>query len=395
MGPSALDADVVVVGLGAMGSQALWRLAGRGARVLGVDQFPPGHDRGSSHGETRIIRTAYAEGPEYVPLVQESWRLWAELAARTGADLIRRTGGLMLGPADSTTVAGPIESARRHGLRYEVLGAAEVRRRYPQHRFAAGTGFVEADAGVLYPELAVRAAVRAATAAGAQTMIGLPVTEIGPDPSRPWVRVAGRTLVARHVVVAAGAWTGRLLPAPAGGLASRLRPVRRVLGWFVADRPADFAPDRFPVYIRSGGDGVEAAVWYGCPQVDGSTVKIGLHVRQGLDEPANPVAGPRRPDAADGRALAGIVANTLVGLRPDPVRLVSCMYTLTPDQHFVLGPRTDLPGLTLLAGFSGHGFKFAPVVGEIAAQLALTGGCQLPIGLFDPHRFDQPAGAPG
>jgi sarcosine oxidase len=387
MAPSALDADVVVVGLGGMGSQALWRLAGRGARVIGVDQFPPGHDRGSSHGETRIIRTAYAEGPGYVPLLREAWRLWAELAARTGTDLIRRTGGLMLGPADSDTVAGPIESARRHGLPYELLDAAEVRRRYPQHRFAGGTGFVEADAGVLYPERSVRAAVRAAVAAGAQAMIGVPATEVRADADRPSVRVPGRTLVARHVVVAAGAWTGRLVP----GLATRLRPVRRVLGWFAAERPADFAPDRFPIYIRADG----STVWYGCPQVDGRTVKIGLHMRPGLDEPADPVTGPRPPDAADARALAELVAATLVGLRPDPERLVSCMYTLTPDQHFVLGPRADLPGLTLLAGFSGHGFKFAPVVGEIAAQLALTGGCRLPIGLFDPHRFDHPAPVPG
>jgi sarcosine oxidase len=380
----ALDADVVVVGLGGMGSQALWRLARRGARVIGVDQFPPGHDRGSSHGQTRIIRTAYAEGPDYVPLVQQAWRLWDELAAATGEELVRRTGGLMLGPPSAATIAGPIDSARRHRLPYEVLDAAAVRTRFPQHRFAAGSGFVEADAGVLFPERSVRAAVRAAEAAGARTAIGSPVTGVLPDPDRPRVRIGDRTLVARRVVLAAGAWTGRLLP----GLAARLRPVRRVIGWFAADRPDDFAPDRFPVYIRADGDRPGSSVWYGCPQVDGSTVKIGLHMRPGLDEPADPVPGPRPPDRADAAALTEIVAATLVGLRPEPVRLATCMYTLTPDEHFVIGHRRDLPGLTLLAGFSGHGFKFAPVVGEIAAQLALTGRCGLPIGLFDPHRFD-------
>jgi sarcosine oxidase len=380
----ALDADVVVVGLGGMGSQALWRLARRGVRVIGVDQFPPGHDRGSSHGETRIIRTAYAEGPDYVPLVQESWRLWEELAASTGEQLLRRTGGLMLGPPGSATIAGPIASARRHGLGYEVLDAAAVRARFPQHRFDTGAGLVEARAGVLFPERAVRAAVRAAEAAGAWIAIGRPVTDVRPDPDRPRVRIGDRTLVAGHVVVAAGAWTGRLLP----GLGALLRPVRRVLGWFAADRPGDFAADRFPVYIRADGEQPGSSVWYGCPQVDGRTVKIGLHVRPGLDEPVDPGPGPRGPDEADAGALAEIVAATLVGLRPEPVRLATCMYTLTPDEHFLLGPRRDLPGLTVLAGFSGHGFKFAPVVGEIAAQLALTGTCPLPIGLFDPHRFD-------
>jgi sarcosine oxidase len=381
---SAVDADVVVVGLGGMGSQALWRLARRGARVIGVDQFMPGHDRGSSHGETRIIRTAYAEGSDYVPLVQESWRLWDELAALTGDDLLRRTGGLMLGPPGAATIAGPISSARQHGLGYEVLDAAAVRARFPQHRFDAGTGFVEADAGVLFPERSVRAAVRAAEAAGARTAIGSPVTGVWPDPDRPRVRIGDRTLVAGHVVVAAGAWTGRLLPQ----LGARLRPVRRVLGWFAADRPDDFAPDRFPIYIRADGEHPGSSVWYGCPQVDGRTVKIGLHARPGLDEPADPALGPRGPDKADAHALAEIVAATLIGLRPEPVRLATCMYTLTPDQHFVIGSHRDLPGLTLLAGFSGHGFKFAPVVGEIAAQLALTGTCALPIDLFDPHRFD-------
>jgi sarcosine oxidase len=388
MSPAALDADVVVVGLGGMGSQALWRLARRGVRVVGVDQFPPGHDRGSSHGETRIIRTAYAEGPEYVPLAREAWRLWAELAASTGEDLIRRTGGLMLGPPGSVTVAGPIASARRHRLRYEVLDAAAVRDRFPQHRFGAGSGFVEADAGVLFPERSVRAAVRAAEAAGARIAIGEAVTEVRPDPDRPQVRVAGRTLLAAHVVLAAGAWTSRLLPGRLPGPAGRLRPVRRVVGWFAADRPEEFGPARFPVYIRADGDRPDSSVWYGCPQVDGRSVKIGLHQRPGLDEPADPVAGPRAPDEADAHALTGLVAATLVGLRPEPVRLAACMYTLTPDHHFVLGAHRDLPGLTLLAGFSGHGFKFAPVVGEIAAQLALTGSSPLPIGRFDPHRFD-------
>jgi sarcosine oxidase len=385
MAAAALDADVAVVGLGAMGSLALWRLARRGVRVIGIDQFPPGHDRGASHGESRIIRTAYAEGAAYVPLLRESWRLWAELEQATGQRLVTRCGGLWLGPPDSETVAGAVASAREHGLEHEVLDAAALRSRWPQHRLELGVvGCVEPNAGVVFPERGVRAAVRAAEAAGATVAVGAPVTALVPDPDRPRLRLGDRTLSAGHIVVACGAWTSRLVPA----LASRLRVLRRVMGWFAADDPGAFAPARFPVFIRSAVQDPAGRVWYGCPQLDGATVKVGLHVWPDIDEPVDPGLGARPPDAADARRLGAVVADALAGLRAAPVRMAACTYTVSPDRHFLVGRRRDLPGLTLLAGFSGHGFKLAPVVGEIAAQLALTGGAQPPVALFDPHRFD-------
>jgi sarcosine oxidase len=379
------DADVVVVGLGAMGAHALWRLAVRGVRVLGIDQFPPGHDRGASHGGSRIIRTAYAEGPDYVPLLRESWRRWAELEGVTGERLVQRTGGLMLGPPDAQVVRGAIASARAHGLEHEVLDATAIRARFRWHRVDPGTvGCYEPDAGVVFPERAVLAAVRAAEAAGARVAVGDPVTEVLPDPDRPRLRVGDRTLTARQVVLAGGAWTSRLVPA----LSGVLRVVRRVMGWLAADQPGDVGPDRFPVFIRAAAERPEARVWYGLPGLDGGPVKLGLHVWPGIDEPVDPVRGARRPDGADAAALADLAARTLVGVPGPPVRMAPCTYTLTPDQHFLVGQRRDLPGLTVLAGFSGHGFKLAPVIGEIAAELALTGRSPLPIPLFDPHRFD-------
>ncbi len=339
----AASADVVVVGLGAMGSHALWRLAERGVRAIGVEQFTPGHDRGSSHGESRIIRTAYSEGAGYVPLVLHAWRLWDELEARSGQRLLERCGGLMLGSPSSPW----------------VRGATDVR-----------------------PERGVVEAVRAARAAGAEVLEGETVLGIVPDGDRPAVQLSGRTLVARHVVVAAGAWVPRLVP----GLDLRLRVVRRVQAWFETPSLEAFSPKSFPVFLRHqpGGE----AAWYGCPSLDGATVKVGLHSWPGIDEPVDPVEGPRPPDGADADRVAAVVEATLPDLRPRPVRMQSCMYTLTPDQHFAVGQRRDLPGLTLLAGFSGHGFKFAPVLGEVAAQLALTGTTDLPIEPFDPHRFD-------
>ena len=379
----AVSTDVVVVGLGAMGSHALWRLARRGVRVTGVEQFAPGHDRGSSHGESRIIRTAYAEGAGYVPLVLYAWRLWDELEARSRQRLLERCGGLMLGAPDSPWVRGAIESATEHGLRHELLSSAQLRERFPQHRVDDDTvGFFEAAAGAVRPERGVVEAVRAARAAGAEVLDGRTVLEIVPDEHRPAVRLADRTLVASHVVVAAGAWAARLLP----GLDLRLRVVRRVQAWFRARSPEAFSPRSFPVFVRHqrGGDGT----WYGFPTLDGASVKVALHFWPGIDEPVDPVEGPRPPDAADAAQVAAIVETTLPDLRARPVRMQSCIYTLTPDEHFAVGRRRDLPGLTLLAGFSGHGFKFAPVLGEAAAELALTGGTDLPIEQFDPHRFD-------
>jgi sarcosine oxidase len=379
----APPADVVVVGLGAMGSHALWRLAKRGVRVIGVEQFTPGHDRGSSHGESRIIRTAYAEGPGYVPLVLHAWRLWDELESESGQRLLERCGGLMLGTPDSPMVRGASVSAAEHGLRHELLSSAELRDRFPQHRVDDDTvGFYEAAAGVVRPELGVVEAVKAARAAGAEVIEGERVLEVVPDPDRPAVRLADRTLEARHVVVAGGAWMPRLAPA----LDPRLRVVRRVQAWFQATAPEAFSPRNFPVFVRNQPAG--SGAWYGCPSLDRSTVKVALHDWPDIDEPVDPAEGPRPPDDADAERLTGIVAATLPDLRPWPVRMKSCMYVVTPDRHFAVGQRRDLPGLTLLAGFSGHGFKFAPVLGEIAAQLALNGVTDLPIELFDPHRFD-------
>jgi sarcosine oxidase len=387
---SAPVADVIVVGLGAMGSGALWRLAHRGVDVIGVEQFAPGHDRGSSHGQSRIIRTAYSEGGGYVGLAQRAWRLWDELEGESGERLLERSGGLLMGDADSPWVSGALESAAAHHLPHELLSAAEIRERFPQHAGIEDptVGFYERGAGVLRPEAAVRAAVAVATAAGARVVEGQAVREILPDPDRPAVRLDDRTLVARQLVVSVGAWLPRLLPDPE----LPLRVVRRVQTWFEPPSPGEFAPDRFPAFILSEQrEGEVERSWYGCPTMDGVTVKAALHEWPGLDEPVDPEAGPRPPDEADAKRVAVLVEAGLPGLGPGPSRMQACMYTLTPDLDFIVGRRRDLPGVTLLGGFSGHGFKFATLMGEVAAQLALTGATDVPVALFNPHRFDKTA----
>jgi sarcosine oxidase len=374
-------ADVIVVGLGAMGAHALWRLASRGAEALGIEQFTPGHDRGASHGESRIIRTAYAEGQEYVPLLLHAWRLWADLEWETGEELVTRTGGLMLAAPDAPFITGPVESARAHGLKYEILSAAEIRRRYPQHLVDDSmVGCFEADAGFVRPERAVLAALAAARRAGARVLTRTRVTEI--DPARPAVLVDGRWLHCRRLVIAAGAWLPTLVPT----LACALRPVRRVMGWCAVDPPTAFAPDRFPIFVRE--DPAGRGIWYGFPQLDGATVKLALHTWLGIDERVDAHAGPLPPHCVDGQRMASAVAGSLRGVCPYPVRMTACTYTLTPDHHFVVGIRREWPAVTLLGGFSGHGFKFAPVIGDAAADLALNGRSDWAVPLFDPHRFD-------
>jgi sarcosine oxidase len=380
------QADVIVLGAGTMGSMALWRLAGRGASVIGIERFEPGHDRGSGHGESRMIRTAYFEGPEYVPLVRAAFPLWRELEAEAGADLLTMTGALMIGLPDGDLVAGARRSAREHGLRCEVLGPDEAGRRFPQHRLHAGqVALWEEGAGVLRPEAAIRAAAERAMALGATLVTGVRAEAVEADGSG-WVtvRAGGVAYRARHLVVCAGPWLGGLLP----GLGLPLAVERQVMSWFPAPEPSRFGPDRFPPFIRER----EGPFAYGLPTTDGVTAKVAFHHG---GRPADPDRLDREVTDGELAPVAEFVAETLPDLTPRAERTAVCMYTNTPDEHFVVGPAPGLPGVTVLGGFSGHGFKFAPILGEVAADLALEGRTAHPIDSFSPKRFgERTASAP-
>lgn len=393
-----LDTDTVVVGLGAMGSQTLWRLAREGVDVIGVEQFSPGHDRGSSHGESRIIRTAYLEGAEYVPFVRAAWRAWDELQTAAEARLVIRSGSLMLGHPASSAIAGSTLAAEKHGLAHEHLSASALTERHPRHLMRPDeVGVFEEDAGVVLPEPAILAAVRLARQAGARVLTHRAVTRIEPDPDHPRVRVGDTEIRARRVVVTAGAWLTRLLPGLTD-LGGGIRVERRVLGWFPITDPLPRTADPEPVFARDEPDGT---LWFGFPSMDdGRTLKIGIHAesetvraatgrRPGSQwgEPVDPQVGPRPPDEDDARRLGELAAG-LRGVGPLPEHMVACMYTMTSDEHFLIGRRDELPGLVLAGGFSGHGFKFASAVGVALADLARTGHTDLPIGMFDPHRWD-------
>jgi sarcosine oxidase len=376
-----MTTDVIVVGAGTMGSMALWRLARRGVHAVALERFRPGHDRGSGHGESRMTRTAYFEGPEYVPLVKAALPLWRELEAEAGVELLTMTGGLMIGRLDVGLVAGALRSAWVHGLACELLGPAEAAARYPQHRLAADeVALWEEGAGVLRPERAVRAAAARGVALGASLVTGVAVTAIEADAGGVTVRAGVAEYRARHAIVCAGAWLGRLLP----DLGLPLAVERQVMVWFPAPDLAAFAPPRFPVFVHERPD----RTGYGLPSLDGATVKVAIHHGGSA---ADPDALERTVTEADVAPAAAFVSETLPGLTPVPSRAAVCMYTNTPDRHFVIG-RAGIPNVTVVSACSGHGFKFAPLIGEIAADLALDGRTAYEVASFNPARFSPETG---
>lgn len=376
---SSHRARVLVAGLGAMGSAAAAALARQGAAVLGIDPLGPGHQLGSSHGESRIIRQAYFENPGYVPLVLRAYRLWAELEAKTGERLLERTGGVMLGTPESRVVRGALASAERWRLPHQLLERAELQRRFPALLPAPGqVGLLEPEAGVLAPERAVLCQLREAADSGAELHFGERLL----DWESVGASISVRTDRGRHnvdrLVLCCGAWSGPLL----GEANLPLTVERQAMVWF---RPRDiraFSAPLFPVYIAevAGGD-----LFYGLPSRDRLTTKAAQH-HGGQSTTAEDV--DRQVSSADLESLRAGLAEIAPDLAVADVERTSvCMYTNTPDQDFVLGPHPASPGVMLAAGFSGHGFKFAPVVGEILADLALRGGTEEPISAFDPARF--------
>jgi len=370
--------DVAVIGLGAMGSAALWRLATRGVRVVGFEQFEPGHDRGSSHGESRLTRSAYFEDQRYVPLTQHAFALWRRLEEETGASLLTMTGCLMIGRPERRIVAGTLTSAREHGLAHDVLDATEMGRRYPQHRLSLDEVAVYEDmAGFLRPEAAITAAVQRAESLGAIVRRNTVVDGIDVVGDGVHIRVADGTHHARHAIVAVGSWLGPFFP----GLNLPVQVERQVLAWFPTRDPALYSPARCPVYNHEPSPG---HIRYGFPTLDGATVKVAVH-HEGASTTAEDIDRTVHP--RDLEPVQDFVRERLAAVEPVAVRSKVCMYTNTPDDHFIVGSPPGMPAVTLLGGFSGHGFKFASVIGDAAADMVVDGATDYPVELFSPLRF--------
>jgi sarcosine oxidase len=377
--------DVIVLGLGGMGSAAACFLAERGARVLGLEKFVPPHDHGSSHGRSRIIRLAYFEHPDYVPLLLRAYELFEKLEADTGASVLTLTGGLMAGREHSEVVSGSIASARAHDLPHEILDAADIKRRFPA--FDPDPDVValyEAKAGYLVPEDTVAAYLERAARLGAHLRFQEPALAWSAAASGDGVTVTtpADSYEAARLVVCPGSWA----PVMLADLNLPLVVERQIMYWIDPIGGIDpFLPDRFPIYIYELPDGVQ---FYGFPAQDGAAggIKVAFFRHNSVvctPETIDRTVHQHESDEMRMRASRGIPA-----LAGRSIAAKTCMYTSTPDQHFVIALYPGRPQVAIAAGFSGHGFKFTSVVGEILADLALDGKTRHPIALFAPERFE-------
>jgi sarcosine oxidase len=374
--------DVIVAGLGGMGSAAAYQLAGRGRRVLGLERYTPAHDRGSSHGQSRMIRQAYFEDPSYVPLLLRAYELWEQLERETGADLMTLTGGLMIGPPESRPFTGSKATADEYGLPYEVFDAAELKRRYPVFEPTGDTvALFEEKAGFVRPEAAVKAHLDRATAMGADLRFGEEILTWEPTASGVRVETASGTYEAERLVVTAGAWAPKLL----ADLGLPLEVTRQILFWFDPVGGVEpFLPHRFPVFIWQPEDG---NAFYSIPAHDGPRGGIKVAFFRADGKPADPDTIDCEVHDEEIDFIRTYVARYVPTLDGELLYARTCMYTNTPDEHFVISAHPEYPQVAIAAGFSGHGFKFCGVVGEILADLVTRGETDHPIDLFSPTRL--------
>jgi sarcosine oxidase len=372
-------ADVAVVGLGAMGSATMWRLASRGASVVGFERFEPGHEFGSSHGATRIFRAAYFEDTRYVPLLLAALGWWRRLEQESTRELLLQVGGLMIGPPGGPLISGALKSVQEHRVPHRILEGAAMAASYPQHRFAAGdVAILDELAGVLLPEQTIAACVGLAKDRGAAVHTGAAVQRIQPASTHVDIAVGAGSVRVRHAVVCAGPWVPDLITVPG----CELEIERQVLTWFKSATHELFAPNRFPAFVRELSDGT---IGFGIPDMGDGLIKVGIH--HGDGEIVHPDSMDRSVRPRDYETTESFAADYIDGLLPSVAKATVCLYTNSPDSHFVVGQVPGVPNVTIVSPCSGHGFKFAPLIGEIAADLALKGGTEHAIEMFAPNRF--------
>jgi len=370
--------DVIVVGVGGMGSATAFELARRGWRVLGLEQFALGNDQGSSHGHTRIIRKAYYEHPDYVPLVLRAYERWRDLEQRQGRTLLTECPCLSIGRPEGELIAGVRQSAERHGLPVEHLDAGAMRRRYPAFQFNDEyVGVLEPSAGFLYVDDCVLAYIVEARRLGATIRDREPVVSWKAEGNGVVVETAADRYIADRLIVTAGPWARQVL----ADLGAPLTVMRQVVFWFGKWDDVAFQPDRFSIYIADTPEGA----FYGLPALNADGLKTARHY--GAPELRDPTEIERTVSADDEETVRRFLRSHLPAA-DGPVRKASvCIYTLTPDRHFLIDVHPKHPQVAFAAGFSGHGFKFASVVGEILADLAENGCTDWPIPWFHLSRF--------
>jgi len=370
--------DAIVVGLGGIGSAALHALAKRGVKVLGIDAFGIAHDRGSSHGATRILRKAYFEHPDYIPLLHQAYRDWADLEEAVDRKLVYRTGLLMIGLADRSLIRGVKLAARKHQLDIDHISLEGVRARFPGvHPAGDMDALYERDAGYLAVEECVRAHVDQAVAHGAEIKLDGLVREWNADATGVEVITDEGRYVADRLVICGGAWSGSLL----AGIGLPLEVRRKVVMWFEPRSKHHTVEAGCPVFCFDTAEGF----FYGFPAIDERGMKLGEHSGGAVVD--DPDRLDRGLHADDLLRVQSFIENHVPDLPATPLDHSVCMYTMTPDEHFIVDIHPEQTNVVFAAGFSGHGFKFAPVMGTILADLALTGKTDQPMDFLRASRI--------
>lgn len=383
--------DIAVIGLGAMGSAALYQLARRGADVIGIDRYSPPHAYGSTHGETRITRRGIGEGEMYVPLAARSHEIWGELEAETGTTLFHEVGSLIVSEHDDAVVRPgrtgfirrSIAAAQRFGIAHEILDAAEIRHRYPHLTPTdAEIGYFEPGGGFLVPEACVAAQIERAGALGVATLLGQQVVAIEANPGSVTVRMGdGSSVQAAQAIVSAGPWAPGLLGAPFDRL---LKPTRQVMHWFALQAGASPAWANSPVFMWPHGQS-EDGFFYGFPTLDGQSFKT-------ADEFYGAASDPDRIDrtvpAEDSQRMFDThIRGRFTGVTARAVKTATCIYTATPDSKFLIDRHPDHPNVLVVSPCSGHGFKHSAAIGESVAQWVLDGQSVIDLSSFNLARL--------
>jgi monomeric sarcosine oxidase len=375
--------DVAIIGLGTMGSFAAVELARRGFSVVGFDQFTPPHGRGSHSGSTRVYRIAYPEGTGYVQLAQRAGELWDQASAQLGTQLLHRTGMLYMGIPGQQFIQEIEESASTNRLHVERLSADEVHRRYPAFELGEEyVGVFDSQAGWIDVDASITSSLAQAQALGVECVFDQAVQRWDASASEVRVRLQNETITAAKLIVTAGAWTGNLLrelPLP-------LAVKRKVIAWFDPLAPELFAANRIPVFAFAEN------LIYGFPSVPGMGVKMAEHAGGSyLAHADSPVSPPGPADLDPIAAMAAKYMPKLAGSYPESrsrlLRSTTCLYTVTPDENFIVDHHPGFNNVVFAAGFSGHGFKFAPLIAVGLADLVEQGKTSLPIGFLSLRRF--------
>ncbi|MEZ6062443.1 MAG: N-methyl-L-tryptophan oxidase [Planctomycetaceae bacterium] len=369
--------DVIVIGTGGIGSAVLYELARRGANVLGLDRFPPGHNRGSSHGQSRIIRRSYFEHPDYVPLLHEAYRLWDEFCERRFANLLHRTGLLYSGQPNGAVIQGVLNSAKQHRLTVEQLSPADAAARFPGFRLPDDSAVLfEADAGYLLVEECVKAFIEEATRFGAEAKHGETVIEWFADPGRVTVRTNSQAYKAERLVITSGCWANDLL----ADLKIPLKVILKHLHWFEPDDDRYFESNGCPCFFVEALDGY----FYGFPTDGVNGVKVAEHSGGVLIH--DPLTIDRREDSADTQRVSEFLKRHLPGVSSRRRLHDVCFYTMSPDEHFIVDRHPQHDSVCFAAGMSGHAFKFASVLGRVLAELAMDGQPSLNVDFLNLRR---------